>query len=104
MKIRHKLLAADFPRRLRFARWLRDRCRRNQRFLRNLVIGDEATFSMDGEVNSNNVREYAPVGRKPAFNYDRNFSKEKLNVWIGLCGNGHLIGPYFYDGNINGQR
>ena len=30
-------------------------------------------------------------------------SREKLSVWIGLCGNGELIGPFFFDGNVNGE-
>ena len=30
-------------------------------------------------------------------------SREKLSVWIGLCGNGELIGPFFFEGNVNGE-
>ena len=30
-------------------------------------------------------------------------SREKLSVWIGLCGNGELIGPFFFEGNVNGK-
>ena len=30
-------------------------------------------------------------------------SREKLSVWIGLCGNGELIGPFFFDGYVNGE-
>ena len=29
--------------------------------------------------------------------------KGKLLVWIGLCGNGELIGPFFFEGNVNGE-
>ena len=48
MRVRHELLPRDFQRRPNFARWLTERCRRNENFLRNLVVGDEATFCMNG--------------------------------------------------------
>ena len=67
----------------------------------NFVIGDEAGFWMNGKVVTLNVREYAPVGH-PEFNYDVNFSREKVNVWAGLCGNGLLLGPFFFERNLNG--
>ncbi len=38
----------------------------NKCFLENLVIGDdEAAFFMDCKVNSQNVREYAPMNNPP---------------------------------------
>ena len=43
MHVRHELLAGDLPRRLRFAEWLIQRCRRDD-FLQSMIIGDEATF------------------------------------------------------------
>ena len=30
-------------------------------------------------------------------------SRDKLSVWIGLCGNGELIGPFFFKGNVNSE-
>jgi len=32
-------------------------------------------------------------------------SKERtrLNVWVGLCGNGRIIEPYFFNRNVNGR-
>ena len=101
---RHELFPGDNARRLQFSRWLVDRCNRDERFLRCLVIGDEAAFSLDGKVNTSNVREYAPSGQPPSFNYDRSISREKLNVWVGLVGSGHVIGPFFFEGNLNGAE
>ena len=49
MHVRHELLAADLPRRLRFVEWFNHRCRR-ENVLTSLIIGDEAAFSMNGEV------------------------------------------------------
>ena len=67
----------------------------------NLIIGDEAGFAMNGKVNSQNVREYAPHGERPEINYAVNESCERCTVWVGLCGNGTLLGPFFFDGYVN---
>ena len=29
--------------------------------------------------------------------------RHKVTVWAGLCGDGRIIGPYFFEGNVNGQ-
>ena len=65
-------------------------------FLANLIIGDEASFRMNGEVNTQNVREYAPRGNVHNFYYDRNDSRTKITVWVGLCGNGALLQAYSF--------
>ena len=90
MHVRHELLAADFPRRLRFAEWFNQHCQRDN-FLDNFIIGDEAGFSLNGEVNTQNVRAYAPKGHPPEFNFNRNDSRLKVTVWAALCGNGLFI-------------
>ena len=98
MHVRHELLATDLPRRLRFAEWFIQRCRRKN-FLPSIIIEDEAAFAMDGEVNSHNVRQYSLKGHLPVFNFERSNSRAKLTVWAALCGNGVILGPYFFDGN-----
>lgn len=101
--IQHELLPADLPRRQAFCEWLLERCVRNPRFLRNFMIGDEAAFAMNGKVNQHNVVEYAPARHPPVFNFDTHISREKVTVWVGLCGNGVVIGPFFFERNVNGQ-
>ena len=103
MHVRHELLPNDLPRRLRYSNWFNERCR-NQNFLQSTIIGDEAGFALNGEVrvNSHNVREYAPKGNPPAFNFERTNSRAKLTIWAALCGNGVILGPYFFDGNVTG--
>ena len=61
----------------------------------------EAGFAMNGKVNSQNVREYAPHGERPEINYAVNQCRERCTVWVGLCGNGTLLGPFFFDGYAN---
>ena len=58
MHVQHELFAEDFPRRLRFAEWFNKRCLRAN-FLDCILIGDEAGFAMNREVNMHNVRQYA---------------------------------------------
>ena len=77
MYIRHGLLPEDFDRRMRFARWLINRCQRNEEFLRSLVVGDEAAFSLNGQVNSWNVRHYSRAKEPPEFNFEVNISQQR---------------------------
>ena len=60
--------------------------RQSQRvhFTVNVVIGDEAGFMMNGEVNSHNIQRYAPKGDPPEFNFDRTRFSCKATVWVGL--------------------
>ena len=104
MKRRHELKQADFDRRTAFSQWLINKTRNNPHFLQNLVIGDEAGFAMNGKVSSQNVRKYAPRGEAPELFYDVNESREKLTVWMGLVGNGTIIGPFFFGGTVNGAN
>ena len=59
---------------------------------------------MNGIVATRNVRCYDPKHNPPLEHaFSKSMSKEKLSVWIGLCGNGELIGPFFFKGNLNGE-
>jgi hypothetical protein len=72
----HRLLPGDYHRREQFCRWL---VGQNARFLENVLIGDEAGFSLNASVNTHNVREYAPHGQQPLdFRYARNIDRIKL--------------------------
>ena len=103
IKVRHQLQEGDFQRRERFCEWFLQQWR-NRRLRGNFVISDEAAFHMNGKVNTRNVREYAPRGNAPDFHYDVNNSRAKLNVWVGMCSNGVLLGPHFFEGHLNGIK
>ena len=77
MNIQHQLFPCDYQRRVDFCNWF---IARPARFHdRDLLIGDEATFRMDGKVNTWNVRPYAPNNLPPAnFNFERNCNQEKV--------------------------
>ena len=44
---------------------------------------------------------YASANQPPNFYDNVNDSRQKLTVWVGLCGNGDKFGPFFFDGNVN---
>ena len=79
MHVRHELLPNDLPRRLRYSNWFNERCP-NQNFLQSIIIRDEAGFALNGEINSHNVREYAPKENPPAVNFERTNSRAKLTI------------------------
>lgn len=99
--VRHELKNGDFARRLQFCRWFVNSFH-NPRFVFNIVIGDECSFGMNGLVSTQNVRMYAPKGQPPDLYFNKRTDRRKLNVWAAICGNRSIIGPYFFEGNING--
>ncbi len=99
---RNALEPGDPNRRLTFSTWL---VNRPAGFIRDIIIGDESTFALNGDVNTHNVRMYAPRNNAPRdFTYDIPNNKQKVLVWAGILGNGDLIGPVFIDGNMNGAK
>ena len=59
-----------------------------------MLIGDEASFAI--LVNTQNVRKCAPKAHPPAFNFETSNSRVHLTIWVALCGNGLILGPYFF--------
>ena len=84
--VRHELLQADYPRWLHFANWF---MQRNERFVEGIVIGDEAAFHMNGRTIM--FASMYPDTHPPDFHNDLRMSREKVSVWIGICGNGSLV-------------
>ena len=100
-KVRQELLEGDnYDRRAIFCGWLLDK---NIRFINNLIVTDEAAFHMNGMVNRQTVRTYSPYKQNPMNVFKKPISREKVSVWMGLSGSGHIIGPFFYEGNLNGN-
>lgn len=57
---------------------------------------------MNGHVSSQNVRCYAHKGNPPATaNFEVSGDRRKLHLWGGVCGNGTLLGPFFFNANVN---
>jgi hypothetical protein len=100
MQRKHQLLPHDYVRRRAFCNWI---AAQQPRFIERLVVTDEAAFSMNGSVNTQNTRFWS--NNPPEDNvFENSLRREKLSVWAGLCGNGTVIGPFFYDANLNGEH
>ena len=98
---RFALRPGDHGRRLAFCQWL---TQRPERFLRQIIISDEATFSLNGSVNTWNTRRYSARRNPPRnFTFDRPNNRQSVTVWVALDGSNQIIGPYFLRGNVNGQ-
>ncbi|VEN56924.1 unnamed protein product, partial [Callosobruchus maculatus] len=63
---------------------------------------DEATFCVNGTVNRHNSRYWS--NENPHWIHEAHSQHpQNLNVWMGIGGN-RLIGPFFIDGNLNGDK
>lgn len=99
MQVKHELLEPDYARRMAFCNWISTQ---RPRFSETLVMTDEAAFSMGGIVNTQNTRRWStdpPEGNV----FEKSIRRDKISVWAGLCGNGTVIGPFFYDVNLTGD-
>ena len=100
MQIRRQLLEEDVERRVQYSQWLLGK---SQAFMSQIIIVDEAVFQLNGNISNHNVVPYAPRSNPPEdFVYDKSSSGERFVVWIGLVRK-NLIGPYFFDGNVNSR-
>ena len=101
IQVNHQLLPGDFQRRIDFCTWFLEK---PEAFLRFLAIGDEAAFQMNRTVTTRNVGCYALKQHPPLEHaFSKSMSRKKISVWIGLCGNGEFIWPFFFEGNVNGE-
>ncbi|KAL1513639.1 hypothetical protein ABEB36_003028 [Hypothenemus hampei] len=96
----HQLLdEEDKIRRIDFCERVQNLLNENGDILEKICFSDEASFSLNGCVNSQNYRYWsninAHVQNLPHIQYNA-----KVNVWIGIIGN-VLIGPFFIEGNLN---
>lgn len=71
-------------------------------FLDKICWSDESRFHNNGTVNRHNCHYWSPVN--PHWMRETAFQEVwGINVWCALF-NGHLIGPYFYQGTLTGER
>lgn len=73
--------------------------RQDQQFFRFVMFSDEATFHSTGQLNRHNSHYWShdnPHWHRVVDHQHR----WSLIVWCGIV-NGYLIGPFFFDGNVN---
>ena len=99
---RQKLEPVDLPRRVVFCNWFLQMINRQNNFLDNLIVSDEAIFSLNSEVNSKNVIKYAQRGQGHPPDHYVEFKQgaDQVMVWMGLTG-GRVLGPHFVRGRLD---
>ena len=72
-------------------------------FLDNLIVSDEAIFSLNSEVNSKNVIKYSRYGQGHPPDHYIEFKQgaDQVMVWLGLTGSGQVLGPHFVGGRLD---
>eukprot|EP00102_Acyrthosiphon_pisum_P006741 XP_003240351.1 PREDICTED: uncharacterized protein LOC100573963 [Acyrthosiphon pisum] len=96
------LRQGDAPRRLAFVAWLMTSLDENPLILNSILWTDESKFTNNGVINKQNNRYWDD--QNPHWTFETNNQTVwGTNVWCGLIG-GKLLGPFFYDGTLNGRR
>ena len=98
-----ELIESDYGRRISFAEHVLNRLNRAR--LLNTAFSDEATFTLDGMVNSQNVRKYClkktrgeeEGGRPEQFRHTTNKFPKKVMVFLGVHGSGTTWGLKIYE-------
>lgn len=98
----HHLRVGDYERRIDFLARFLVMCEENDSFLKNILWSDESRFHNNGLVNKHNCRYWSDQNPR-WMRSTRNQSIFGVNVWCGIL-NGAIIGPYLYEGILNGQR
>lgn len=91
----------DYDRRLQFCEIMQPICNQDENFAANILFSDEATFYLNGTVNSQNCRYWSQ--ENPHWIQEAHCqSPQKLNVWAGILKD-RVIGPFFFQGNLTGE-
>jgi hypothetical protein len=88
--LRHRFALRMFGRRVRYPG-----------FENNLVFFDEAHFHLDGVPNRQNFRTWA--SENPNVVIEEPLHSPRVTVLIGIGFHG-IVGPFFFNGNVNGLR
>ena len=97
-----------FFRRLAFSQWVLNQ---TDQQLQSFLFSDEANFELNGQVNSQNVRRYAPLlaadpilgGRPAHFTVDNPTFSPKVMVFCGLKRDGAFGFKTYENQSMNGQ-
>ncbi|EFN69005.1 hypothetical protein EAG_00414, partial [Camponotus floridanus] len=99
VSLHQELHGEDFRNRMEFCEWA---LQQNNYFWENYLFTDEATFTNHGQVNLRNMHFWAADNP----HWIRQVERQRpwsINVWCGIIGD-HLIGPFFIEGLLNGQK
>lgn len=96
------LKPTDFERRLEFIACIQVILHESPNIFSQILWSDESRFHNNGVVNRHNSHYWSQ--ENPHWVRESNFQTTwGINVWCGLF-NGSIIGPYFFNENLNGLR
>lgn len=101
-KFLHTLQDRDLDARLDFCFWFQGKKEDDPHFGNSILFSDEATFTSNGTVSSQNCRWWADQNPHFLIKCKDQYSF-KTNVWCGIL-NTQIVGPYFFRENLNGVR
>lgn len=102
IKLQQALTNEDFQSRVSFCQWAVSKHNEDDNFFKYVLFTDESSFSSTGRVNGHNFHYYGSENPNICRFVD-NQHRFTVNVWAGIVGV-NLIGPYFFDGHLNGPR
>ena len=56
---------------------------------------------MNETVSTCNILQYTPQGNTPPHDYHGSNYCQKLNVWCDFCGDVVILGPSFFESNVD---
>ena len=89
----------DHDTRLRFARAQLIRLNSDENYLPHLFFSDEAHFHINGRVHKHNCRYWSK--ENPHWFSEQPLHSPRITVWAAIW-QGGLIGPYFFEENVDG--
>lgn len=92
----------DMRLRMRFCEWAHATLADDPQFFDYVMFSDEACFQSSGHLNRHNSHYWSDVNPRwyRAIDTQHRWS---VNVWCGIV-NGYLVGPHFFNDNLNGPR
>lgn len=102
VSLHQDLQPGDMEKRVEFSNWLLNMTDEDGGFPLKIMFSDEANFARDAQVNLHNAHYWAV--ENPRWLRKCRFQKKwSFNVWAGIF-NGTVVGPYFFDGTLTGNR
>lgn len=88
--------------RLRFCIDMINHLEQNGQFFNDIVWTDESSFSTARVFNRKNVHCWGTENPR-AFREIKHSGRQSVHVWAGILNN-RVLGPIFFEGNLNGNR
>lgn len=101
MQRAQELSEEDFATRKEFCEEQLEEVEADEAFTQRLCFSDEALFHKSGGINRHNMRYWSR--ENPHWVGEQPLKSPHLVVWAAICHRG-LIGPFFFNGTVNGAR